>query len=203
MAHELAELKHPLPAIALIGGGALVLWFVASQSTSSPAKATGPSAIFPRAIGGQKGTGSRQSSRSSDSASVASQVIGDVLGQKTALVQAQDQLKLGELQLQTEQNIAYRESNVQAQQSVNSEVPPPNGWTQIFSQLIGAAAAFFGGPVGASVLGASPRGYGGYGSSGYPWMGGYAPSGGYSGYYPYSYFPSPYSYSGGPWGGWG
>lgn len=161
--------------------------------------------VYPKNVGGQKGSSGHTLSRSGDAGQLATQVIGDVIGQKTALAEAKDQLTLGEQQLTEQQNVAYRESNVQAQMSLNQEQPPPNGWTQIFSQLIGAAGAFFGGPVGAGVLGVQPQfgggGYGGgYGSGGYPWMSPYGWGQGYGGYYPQQYFPSPYESMPWAWG---
>lgn len=195
------ELKHEWPVVALLGGGALAVLFFSRGSSSSS-----PSAIYPKVVGGQRGTQARSSSRASDTGTLASQVIQALIGQKVALTQAQDsltlgklnakdQLSLGELELQTQQNIAYRESNVQAQQSVNSEVPPPNGWNQFFGMLFNALPMAFGfPPMGGGYSG----GYGGgYGSSGYPWMGGSYPSGGYGGFYPGSYFTSPFQ---GMWG---
>lgn len=170
--------KHGV-AIALGLGGLGVAWLVASQAGGSGRT------LWPRTYGGQRGQSSRSSSTSNDSGSLATQVIGDIIGQKTALAEAHDQLLETEASLTEQQNVAYRESNVQTQLSLNSEVPPPNGWTQIIGQLLGDAPMAFGfPPIGG-------------GSSGSMFPGG--SPGGYGGYYPQMSFPSPYPSA--PYGG--
>jgi hypothetical protein len=194
MVHAGLALKHDWPLLA-IGGVAAAVWYVANSGAG--AKATGPSTLWPRTVGGQMGTPQKSSARSSDAGSVSAQVISAILGEKTALAESKDQLTLGEDQLTEQQNVAYRQSNVQAQESLNSEVPPPNGWTSILQSLIGGAASFFGGPVGAGVLGVTPNfGAGGTGfGTGYGTSYGY-PGGGYAS--PYGAPPSPFS---SPYGG--
>jgi hypothetical protein len=202
------ELKKDWPLVA-IGGGAAVVALVMSSGGNAPGSPAKSKTLWPKVQGIQKGVQGRSRTSSNDSGSLATQVISDVIGQKTALAEAKDAMTVSEDQLTTDQNIAYRESNVQAQQSVNSEVPPPNGWTSILQSLIGGAASFFGGPVGAGVLGVQPQ-TGGGGSSWwnpFSWFGGGggSPWGAppstppWGGYYPYQSYPSPYSGSGGSW----
>lgn len=189
--------------IVAIGiGGAAAVWLA---MRSGAAGGSGPSTLWPRVIGGQAGVQSRSSSRTSDAGQLATQVIGDVIGQKTALAESADQLKIAEDQLTTEQNIAYRQSNVATQLSLNQEQPPPNGWTQIFQSLIGAAGSFFGGPVGAGALGITPASGGGMNWwNPFSWFGSGAPGSASTqtppwawGYYPYQQFSTPYT--GGTW----
>lgn len=176
--------KHGV-AIALGVGGLGVAWLVASQAGGSG------KTLWPRTFGGQRGQASRSSSSSNDSGSLATQVIGDIIGQRTALVEAHDQLLATEASLTEQQNVAYRNSNVAVQENLND-----NGLIQAISP-----------PWYASILGSAfndlpmafgmPPMYGG-GSSGFP--GGFSGNGyggGYGGFYPQQYFPSPYGAPGG------
>jgi hypothetical protein len=183
------SLKHDWPLLAIGGGGALALFIANANSGSSSAsgKGNGPTTLWPKVVGGQRGTAARSSSvsTSNDSGSLAAQVIGDVIGQRTALAQGQDQIKMAEDEIAGEEEITNRNDNTEAQLSLNSETPPPNGWNQFFGELFGALPSFFGIPsLGGSSEGlGSFLGGGGSGSmlSGEPW----------DGYYPGMSYPTP------------
>lgn len=176
--------KHGIEiALGLVGVGTA---FYLSSNASNGKR--GGSAL-PLIFGGQRGVQSRSSQRSNDSGTLATQVIGDIVGQRTALQEAKDQLTLGEAQLTEEQNVAYRDSNVAVQENLNN-----NGLLQSMEQpwyasILGSAfndlpMAFGFPPMGGGGYGSYPSPYGmpAYGSS--PYSGGF---GGFGGGWPEGY----------------
>lgn len=182
------DLRHDWPILAIAGGGAVLLVARSASAPSSPGKGkSGPATLWPRTVGGQQGSPSRSSSTatSTDSGSLATQVIGDIIGQRTTLAEAKDQLTESEAQIAAEEYMNDRDNNTEAQLSLNSEQPPPNGWNQFFGMLLQAIPSFFGIP---SFGGGGSMGAGSFGSS--P-MGGMLSGEPWDGYYPGQTYPSP------------
>lgn len=191
-----AFVKKDWPWILLVGAGGFWLLFMQHPQPPAPGGAgskkntSSPSSRL-QVIGGQRGQQARSSSRSSNpvGGAEAAQLLSNY-------IQGYDQLQGDKLQLQgtefgdtTQQNIAYRQSNVAVQEQLNQlgaeQAMQPPWWQQLLSPILQDLPMAFGFPpigggaggYGGGSYGSFP-GYGNWGFDPFAYLGG---GGGYSG----------------------